>query len=53
MSKRKIPTAVSEHMARLGAKGGAAKGASKRRGNKAHYRRVAAARWGKKEKPDA
>ncbi len=47
MSK-KTPSDVSAYMAGLGAKGGAAKGASKRRGNKAHYRRVAQARWGKK-----
>ena len=44
---------LSKHMAALGAKGGAAKGASKRRGGKAHYRKVAEARWGKREKSDA
>lgn len=44
---------VSKYMAELGAKGGRAGGASKRRGGKAHYKRVAEARWGKKEKADA
>lgn len=51
MNKRKdeVPQDLSKYMAELGAKGGAAaRGASKRRGGKAHYKRVAEARWGKK-----
>lgn len=47
--KRKAPPeAVSAHMAQIGARGGAVKGKSKRRGGKAYYRRVAEARWGKR-----
>lgn len=47
--KGDVPVGVSKYMAELGARGGAAaRGASKRRGGKAHYKRVAEARWGKK-----
>lgn len=50
MSKKsKPPKDLSAYMAGLGAKGGAAaNGEAKRRGGKAHYRKVAEARWGKK-----
>lgn len=46
-SKTKAPAAVSEYMAKLGAKGGLAGGKAKRRGKSEHYRKVAEARWGK------
>lgn len=47
--KRKPAEEVSAHMAELGRRGGATTGKSKRRGSAAHYRRVAEARWGKRE----
>jgi hypothetical protein len=45
MTKR-ISPAVSQYMAKIGAKGGASgKGKSKVRGNSAKYRELALARW--------
>ena len=48
MSKR-LPTAVSAYMAAIGAKGGKAKGARKKRPS-AHYKAAAAKRWAAKGK---
>ena len=36
-----MATQISNYLARIGKKGGQAKGASKRRGNSAYYRRIA------------
>ena len=41
------PKAVSDYMARIGAKGGKAKGSRKKRPS-AHYKAAAAKRWKKK-----
>ena len=38
--------AVRAYMARIGQRGGKVTGPAKRRGDSAHYRRVALARWG-------
>lgn len=43
----KPPKSVSDYMAKIGSKGGKAKGAVKRR-PKAHYKAAAAKRWAKK-----
>ena len=41
MTGRDIPQSLREYMARLGKRGGEAKGKSKRRGDKAFYRELA------------
>ena len=49
MTKR-IDSAISAYMAKIGAKGGTnGKGAKKKRGNSATYRALALARWRKKK----
>lgn len=44
------PRSVSDYMARIGKKGGEAKGARKKR-SIAHYKAAAAKRWAKEKKP--
>lgn len=45
----KPPKAVSEYFSQMGKKGGKTKGATKRRGDSDHYRRIAAKRWAKEK----
>ena len=45
----KPPKVVRDYMAKLGSKGGKAKGASKTRPTE-HYRKAAAKRWAKEKK---
>lgn len=53
MTNQIMSKAVRDYLRRIGAKGGAAKGASKVRGGKAHYASMARKRWRKPESDDA
>jgi hypothetical protein len=43
----KMPDSAREYLRAIGARGGSAKGMSKVRGTREHYRKLALARWNK------
>jgi hypothetical protein len=47
-----VEQTIKQYLAKIGAKGGRAKGKSKQRGGKAYYRRIAKKSWENRKRSD-